>query len=110
LRVIDHVGKLVARQSILAPDEKVSEVLPCRVRLRAEIEIGKTNRLVLRNLKTVVGIRMQHRAARLARSGPAAVVVDRLVVRLLVRSLRNAGEVFARAGAGIDKATQKQLL
>ena len=114
--VVHHAGELVAGQAAgvgvdgdwLAPDQEIGKVRTRSEGLRAEVGIGEAHDLAVGDAEAVVGGGIEGWRGCGVR-GAAATVVERLIV-LVVRGVQTAGEIAARAGAGVDGAGLEELV
>ena len=106
--VVDNAGELVARETVLAPDEEVAEIFACSEGLGAKVAICEGYRCTVGNSKTVVRGGFQGVRGRVG--GAAMAAVDKLVVGVFMGGMHHAGEVLTAAGAGVNVALFEQLV
>ena len=112
-RVIDHHGKLVRWNPIVAPDEEIAEVLPGFESLLPNAEVVKRNDLTIGYLKSPIHslplLGTRHRRNEMSAIWAAGARIDRFIVAGM-RSLGCEPQVLASTLARIHSALGAELL
>lgn len=113
LGVVHRAGELIARVTILPPDEEVAKIAAGERTLRTEMPVVENHLAAVGHAEAPVAGEargVERRERRSGRRSPGGRV-ERLVVggraaraRALVRSGKGPGEIFARAMAGEDQS------